>query len=203
MKLRYPLDFNIRLGRGIKTDAEKAAEVLRRRLSLAAGARLPARDAAKNLGVTVVHPHQLPSITAEILSELENSGSGKWSAVFLPIPEPCNHIIINNRTHSTGRQEANIFHELGHCLCGHEPDEIEWMNGFPIRQYSKDKEDQADAVGQALHLPKSALFAACRRSWSDDQICDAYCASAELVRFRMNITGVRKILARSRNTGSK
>lgn len=198
MKLRHPLDFKIRLGRGIKTDAEKAAELLRRRNGLDAGARLPAREAARNLGITVVHPHQLPSVTAEILNELENGGSDKWSALFLPMPDPANHLIINNRTHSSGRQEANIFHEIGHCLCGHEPDDIEWINGFPIRQYSKDKEDQADAVGQALHLPKIALFAAGSRSWSDEQICDGYCASKELVRFRMNITGVRKILARSK-----
>jgi Zn-dependent peptidase ImmA (M78 family) len=198
MKLRYPIDFTIRLGRGIKTDAEKAAELLRRRNGIAAAARLPARVAARNLGIVVVHPHQLPSITAEILHELENEGSGKWSAIFLPIPDPGRHLIINNRTHSAGRQEANIFHELGHCLCGHEPDDIEWINGFPIRQYSKEKEDQADAVGQALHLPKSALFAAASRSLTEEQICEAYCASAELVRFRMNITGVRKILRRSK-----
>jgi len=198
MKLRYPLEFTIRLGRGIKTDAEKASELLRRRLGLPVGSRLPAKDAARDLGIAVIYPHQLPSITPEILRALEDGGSDKWSAVFLPIPETSNHVIINNRTHSVGRQEANIFHEIGHCLCGHEPDGIEEIDGFPIRQYSSEKEAQADVVGQALHLPKSALFAAGRRSWSDEQICDAYCASSELVRFRMNITGVRKILARSR-----
>ena len=198
MIMLAPSDFKIRLGRGIKTDAENAAALFRQRLGIPAAGRLEALRAARSLGVRVLFPHQFPSIPSEVIGELENGGAGKWSAVFLPLPAPAGPLIINNRLHSEGRQEANIFHELGHYLCQHEPDGIELIHGFPIRTFSEEKEAQADIVGQALHLPKAALFLAVRRRLTQAEVCSEYCASNELVRYRMNISGVAKIVSRSK-----
>lgn len=69
------------------------------RLGLVPTSRLSAVDAAKNLGIRVVHPHQLPSIPPELLNELENGSSENWSTVYLPIPSQPQHLIINNRKH--------------------------------------------------------------------------------------------------------
>ena len=196
--MKCPLDIEIRSGWGLKADAERAAALMRERLGLCGTERLPAIAAAKDLGVRVLHPHQFRSMPEEVVHELENGSASQWSAVFLQLPAPLKDLIVNNRKQSPERQEANIFHELGHYICKHEPDKIEVVAGFPIRQYSKAKEDQADAVGQALHLPKKALMKAKRTGLSDSEISSEYCASNELVRFRLNISGVMKILSRSR-----
>jgi Zn-dependent peptidase ImmA (M78 family) len=192
------LGFRIRLGRGIKTDAERAAAELRSRNGLSEYVRLPAIDAAAKLGIEVKHPHEIPGMSDQLVSCLEDGGADKWSAVFIPFPPPHKPLIIHNRAHSERRQESNVFHELGHLLCDHEPDKIITVSGLSIREFSREKEDQADAVGQALHLPKIALLSAKRKGLSTEEICVEFCASEKLVTYRMNITGINKMFMRMR-----
>ena len=63
-------------------------------------------------------------------------------------------------------------------MCKHEPDEIEIINGFPIRQFCREKEEQADIVGRALLLPRCALFSARKWHWSEEEICTEYCVGS-------------------------
>lgn len=199
MNHNFELGFKIRLGRGIKTDAEKASEELRRAAGLRPGDPLSATKAAKLMGVLVRCSDQLPSMTAEILAALESEEDGKsvWSAAYIETPTGVEDLIVNNRVHAPTRREANIFHELGHQLCGHKPDEIRFVHGLPIREFSKDKEDQANTIGHALHLPKKALINSIYSNEGDEDFRERFCVSKQLFDYRMRISGANGIKFRS------
>lgn len=193
----FDLGFDIRPKRGLKTDAEKASAVLRRHLKLTPSAPLPAKRAAAALGIKVIFPRQLPSLPIEFVQHLASGKGDQWSAAYLPLPPSVDDLIINNNFQSEARQEANIFHELGHKLCKHEPDEIRMVNGMPMREFSKDKETQADVVGQALHLPKDSLVKYVFSSESEEDFQERYRASKQLFTFRLNISGAKAIKNRA------
>ncbi|MES2659481.1 MAG: ImmA/IrrE family metallo-endopeptidase [Verrucomicrobiota bacterium] len=198
MKNDIGLGFKIRLERGFKTDAEKAAVVVRQILDIEPHGRLAAGSLAEHMGLRVVFPHEIPGMSVEDIAELKTGGSRRWSAIYLPVPSPHRDWIINNDTHSPERQEANLFHEIGHQICGHEPDEIVTINGLPFREFSQEKEKQADFLGQALHIPKDAAFWVLRNGLAHEEICGKYCASSALVKLRLNISGANKVMMRSK-----
>lgn len=189
---------SLRLGRGFKTDAERTAVEAREALKLKSHERLPARMLANLLEVDVITPEKL-SLPGEVLEELTVHGKDRWSAALVQGPPNFRDLLIHNPTHSLVRQESDIFHELSHHLCKHEPDKIFACGAFVIREYSREKEDQAEFLGYALHLTKDALFWANRQQMDNEAISEHFCASAQLVRHRMNISGTAKILARMLN----
>lgn len=192
------LEIPLRLGRGFKTDAERAALAVRSALKLSPHDRLPARKLANMLRINVTTPERLTGATPQMLEELTVDGKGRWSAALIKGPPAHKHLLIHNPTHSVPRQESDIFHEISHHICKHEPDGIFCVGGLVIREYSKEKEEQAEFLGYALHLTKDALFWANRRGMSFEDISEHFCASRQLVQHRMNVTGVAKILARAR-----
>ena len=192
------IDITLRLGRGFKTDAERAAVKMRTALQLSPHDRLSARKLANLLKISVITPDKITGVPQETLKELLEHGKDRWSAALLLGEGARNHLLIHNPTHSVLRQESNIFHEISHHICKHEPDTITQICGLAIRGYSKEKEDQAEYLGYALHLSRDALFWANRRGMTIEQISEHYCASHQLVRHRINSTGVAKILGNSR-----
>jgi hypothetical protein len=70
------------------------------------------------------------------------------------------------------------------------------IGGIPMRWFPEDKEDQAQFLGYALHLPKDALFWALKRGMTKEEIGARFCASQQVVTMRINCTGVGKILGR-------
>lgn len=191
------LDIPLRLGRGFKTDAERAALEVRAALKLSPHDRLPARKLANLLKINVITPDRLTGMPPQMLQELTVDGRNRWSAALVKGPPTHKHLLIHNPTHSLLRQESDIFHEISHHICKHEPDGIFHVGGLVIREYSKEKENQAEFLGYALHLSRDALFWANRRGMSFEDISEHFCASRQLIQHRMNVTGVAKILARA------
>lgn len=198
MSITTTFEVNLRLGRGFKTDAERTAVAAREALKLKSHDRLPARMLAHLLEVDVTTPEALNLPTA-VLAELTIDGKNRWSAALVKGPPNYRDLLIHNPTHSLPRQESDIFHELSHHLCKHEPDRIFGFGAFEIREYSREKEDQAEFLGYALHLTKDALFWANRQQMDQEAIGEHFCASAQLVRHRMNVSGTAKILQRMLN----
>lgn len=186
--------YPIRLGRGFKTDSETIATQLRRDIGVAHYGRLEARALAKHLGMKVRYPSQLPSIAAAGIEGLGRPGEKQhWSAVLIKVAgQP--GLILTNPHHSPAREESNIFHELAHYICGHEPIRIQVIGGLPFREFDDQQELQAEYLGFALHLNRESLFYSVRNGLDDAQICSRYCASSQLVRLRMNVTQVKRIL---------
>ncbi|MHB8636741.1 MAG: ImmA/IrrE family metallo-endopeptidase [Fimbriimonadaceae bacterium] len=146
--------------------------------------------------VRVLTPAGFPELDPNVTHQLLFVDPGSWSA--FTISWAGNSLIVHNPTHSEGRQESNIFHELAHLLCDHRGCQLEVVNGIPMRTYDASEEEEAGWLGGALHLPRIALIRCIADGVDDDEIAARFVASDELVAFRRRMTGVDSQLRRRR-----
>lgn len=177
--------------RGFKTDSERRANNLRSELGLQPNDPLYARVLARHMRIPVCTPDKIHGLSREDLDELLGRGSSNWSAVTVVVPQK--PFIIHNASHSTGRQESNIMHELAHLICGHQPSEIIQVDGFtfPLRSCNKLEEEEADWVCGCLKLPREGILWAVRSGMPDEVIAERFVSSLELARYRLQKTGVK------------
>lgn len=184
--------------RGFKSSCEQRASAFRQELGLKEHDPLPADLLAAHLSVLICGPTNIPDLAAQHKNHLLQEGKECWSAVTITTDD---HIlVVSNPTHSAARREANIMHELAHVVLKHRPAQIVTVPGFPfpIREYQDDVEDEATWLGGVLQLPRIALEWALIQRMSQQQICQHFTASAEMVRFRRNITGVDRQYSKKR-----
>lgn len=181
--------------RGFKAEAERKAIFYRQLLSLKEHDPLPSRQLADHLKIRLLTPKDIPHITDEILKVLLVTGKDNWSAAIYVKDDQ--HFIIHNPTHSAFRQESDIMHEIAHLLCGHELKDLETaMMGclLPLRKYDQEQEDEAEWLGSCLQLPHKALFYYYKiKKMKEQDISKLFNASAQMVRYRISVSGVRKI----------
>lgn len=184
--------------RGFKTDSERRANSLRGAVGLQPSDPLYARTLARHMEIPVVTPNEIKGLTQEDLNELFGRGSSNWSALTLVTPNKT--FIIHNSSHSAGRQESNIMHELSHLICDHQPSEIMQIDGFafPIRTCNKSQEEEADWVCGCLKLPRDGILWAVRSGMTHEAIANRFASSLELVRYRIHITGVDRQVQRAK-----
>ncbi|SKA85813.1 protein of unknown function [Prosthecobacter debontii] len=197
MCARLGIDVKLRMGRGFKADAEKLSVDVRAALKLQPHDRIPAETLAERMGFRVIEPSAIPGLSEGHLKVLTGDGKNNWSAVLIKAENGDGGLIINNPTHSPCRRESNIFHEISHDLCQHEPDEVINLGGLAVRSFSSEKEEQAERLGYALHISRDALFWAAKRKLTRSGIAEHFCASEILVRHRINSTAVERILKRA------
>lgn len=178
--------------RGFKTWAERQGLEYRAALGLRIIDHLPATALATHLKIPVFSPEDLSGLQAKHLKHLLGKGKSQWSALTVPLPE--GHIVIYNPTHSISRQESDLMHELSHILCGHPAPQLQNIPGFPLglREYDIEKEKEAEWLGGCLQLPRNSLSWALRRGMDHEAISDHFKSSIDMVRFRINMTGLKK-----------
>lgn len=184
--------------RGFKTESERRATSLRSELGLQPKAPLYARVLARHMGISVITPNEIQGLAQADINQLIGNGSSRWSALTLVTPRKT--FIIHNSSHSAGRQESNIMHELSHLVCDHQPSQIVQIDGFafPIRTCDKAQEEEADWVCGCLKLPRDGILWAVRAGMTYEAIADHFASSLDLVRYRVRITGVDKQVQRGR-----
>lgn len=182
--------------RGFKTWAEQEAIRCRGLVGVAEYAPLDCRKLANVLGVQILTPQDL-GMEPRHLGQLLQHDSGSWSGVTV-ITRHRDKVIVVNPTNSSARQASDLAHELAHILCGHTSSGKQLMPGigFPLRPFDEEQEAEAVWLGGCLLLPRRALVYALSRS-SEDQVLAQYGVSADLLRYRKNVTGVAKQLQAS------
>lgn len=181
---------------GFKTWAEKQAIYWRKELNLSAWQRLPADVLARKLEVKIMGPLEIEGISPAQLKLMLETRSDEWSATTL-VAKDGTTVLLENTSHSDGRQEATRFHELAHLICKHECSGIRIIDGgFPLRKFDKEQEDEADWLGHCLHLPAPLLHWCLNRGYTTAQIAEHCTASTQLVTYRLNKTGVNIIRSR-------
>ena len=92
------------------------------------------------------------------------------------------------------------MHELAHVLLGHQPGTMFYVGveDIALRSYSKDDEDEAKWLSGTLLLPRLALTHVRRGELDDAHIQEAYGVSQDLLRYRMDVTGVNSQFGRGR-----
>ncbi len=180
---------------GFKKWSDDTTIRLRKELELLPSSALCAFDLCNHLNIPIFEPNMIKGLDAKKLNHLLNEGSSDWSAATIPLGVDKN-IIIHNTQHSAPRQQSNLMHELAHILCEHKvPSEIInlGLSGF-LRHHNEEQENEANWLGACLQLPRPALLWALKKEMSEEDISTHFNASAEMVRYRINITGVRKQL---------
>ena len=124
-----------------------------------------------------------------------NGAEAEWSALTMPT-KANNQIIIHNPFHSESRQQSNIMHELAHILCSHKTNETNYDFEIPfgLRYFDEQQEEEAKCLGATLQLAKPCLFWAIKKSMSYEAIATYFTASIDMVKYRMNMTGLAKRL---------
>jgi IrrE N-terminal-like domain len=186
------------LRRGFKAEAERTAVDYRKMLDLQPHDPLPAALLADHLKVRMLSPKEIPGIPPDLLAELLGDGTSSWSAAIYE--RETKRYVIHNPTHSPGRQESNLMHELAHAHLQHPLGSLQLaINGLllPLRKYNEVHEAEAECLGACLQLPKEALiYHTLVRKKSAEEIAEQFNANLTMVTYRLRISGVSIIQSR-------
>lgn len=181
--------------RGYKTWCERYAIEKRASLGLAPSDPLDPRTLAKQLGVPVWTPADVPGLSPGSLTVLlRNDGRTPscWSAV--TVVHGSKVAVVLNSSHSAARQASDLMHELAHRIRGHEAAEVDVSeDGIMIlKSYDKYLEEEADWLAGCLLLPREALVRIKRERLDDAEAAARYGVSLRMLSYRNSMTGVNR-----------
>jgi Zn-dependent peptidase ImmA (M78 family) len=182
--------------RGFKSWCENVSIQLRKDLGLKPVDPLDVKTLADWLGIEIWTPHQIPGLEAKWAHILLKKDPDSWSAVTLSIGSK--DLIILNSSHSKARQASDLTHELSHILIGHEAGRVDISpDGFlMLNTYNRDQEEEANWMAGCLLLPREALAVIIKQQVDFEITAKKYGVSREMVRWRINVTGVQRQFGR-------
>ena len=182
------------LQRGFKTKAEQLAIEYREKLDIHPCNPLCAMKLADYLNVSIYKATEFLSSSSDVdLLAGKNGQECEWSALTMKT-EAGNRIIIHNPYNSPARQQSDLMHELAHIICKHETQQANYNFAVPfgMRYFNEVQEEEAKWLGATLQIAKPGLFWARRRNLTLEEIASHFNASVEMVKFRINTTGLAK-----------
>lgn len=174
---------------GFKARTERIAAEQRVLLGLDAHVPLPVSELAAHHGALIKIPEQEPGLKPESLQALSKFHD-RWSAITVRTPD--GPVIVNNPLHNEGRQNSNVTHEIAHLVLRHTPGALQTIFGCIMRDFDEGQESEAARLGETLLVPRAALAWAARRRMDVPMAARWLGASEELVRYRANLTGVKR-----------
>ena len=182
--------------RGFKSWCERTSQDYRNALGLTVDDPLDPLALANHLGVTVWRPEDVPSLSAESLSQLLAKDSDSWSAVTIRIEETI--LTILNSAHALTRQRNSLAHELSHLMLAHEPGRIDVSkNGYLLlNSFEKEQEEEADWLSGTLLVPRNGLLKMFQTAPDPPYIANHFGVSLQLLQWRLRMTGVPAQLRR-------
>ena len=185
------------LKRGFKAQAERLAKEYREQLNIHPCGPLCAFKLANHLKVPIYDVKEIVTQTNDLkIFSGGNGGDCEWSALTMTT-EIGNTIIIHNAFHSPARQQSNVMHEIAHILCKNELIEPETDFTIPMgmRFFDEVQEEEAKCLGATLQLASPCLLWAKKRNMTNEEIAAYFNASLEMVNYRINITGIARIIS--------
>ena len=182
--------------RGFKAEAEQIAQEVRADLGSSLRDRLDPLRLAHELDIPVWPLSRLPTAIphlddiADAVAYLSLTDRAALSAV--TVFSGTARVIVHNDAHAPARQASNLTHELAHALLLHPPTPALDRRG--CRQWTVDVEDEANWLGGALLIPSPAAWWAASRRLTLDRIATHFGCSLEMARWRLNVTGARRLL---------
>ncbi|WP_428339852.1 ImmA/IrrE family metallo-endopeptidase [Mycobacterium sp.] len=179
--------------RGFKTEAKRLALELRADIGLDAHAPFDPYAFATEYGITVVQLSGLDGAARDHF--LRASGSALSGAL---IPVQTGAIILENDAQPLTRRRTTMCHELAHVVLEHQfgvslsADERKCGLGG-------DQEDEADWLSGEMLIPYDGAIRLARSDATDQQAANVFDVSLAVARWRMNHSGARKIVERSRD----
>ena len=178
--------------RGFKSQCEQISKRHRAALGVELDEALGYQRFAVHLNIPVWTPDMIPGLEACHVAQLAGAGSREWSAV--TVENSSSRVIIVNASHSARRQANDVVHELAHILLDHKKARLEVGEGghLWLKAYEKEQEDEADWLSAALLLPRDGLLKAYLQDPNLEVLAQRFEVSVELVRMRINRTGIVK-----------
>jgi len=182
--------------RGFKTWCENVAIQQRRELGLQSVDPLEPWRLAEHLEVQVWTPEQIPALDPSSLRRLVKEDPDGWSAVTIHLDSK--DLIILNSAHRGGRPASDLAHELSHIIIDHKPSRVDITEDglLMLNTYNKDQEDEANWLTGCLLLPRDAVMLIRRQNMHSQSAARRYGVSLEMLRYRLNVTGVNFQLSR-------
>jgi Zn-dependent peptidase ImmA (M78 family) len=182
---------NFKFKWGFKAEAERLSEQFRNQLRISKFDPLDAFLLANHLDIPIFTVKQLYDGNEAHPAFLRLSDTSKFSAIWMP-NEDGDKIIIHNDNHSAKRQQSNIMHELAHIIKNHTVpgDYARLCMEFNLHYYNKEHEQEAKYLGACLQITRPGLLWALKRNFSESEISEYFNASIDMVRYRLNISGV-------------
>jgi len=180
------------LERGFKAEAERIAEHYRQELAISKFDPLDAFDLAELLDIPIFSVDDVFGDRRSGADYWALSDTIKFHATWMK-NEDGDKVIIHNTNHSLYRQQSNIMHELAHIIRKHEIPQglLSLQMPFNLHYYNPLHEQEAKYWGGCLQITRSGLQWAIK-NMHESEMSDYYKASSEMVRYRLNITGVKK-----------
>ena len=182
------------LPRGFKAKAERTAIALRKELELLPVDSLCGFKLAEHLKISVYTPTEFFSSETNI-DDLVGTDKG-WSALTMKTGKD-NTILVHNHLHAPTRQQSNLMHELAHIICEHKHP-VTYANitlPFFMRVFDKQQEEEANYLGSTLQITRDALVWALKKRMEIPEIAEYFMASQDMVKLRINTTGVKQQLS--------
>lgn len=189
------------LERGFKSWSERISLELRKDLQLSDTAPLDARALADYLEVAIWNPRDLDALSSETLETLLIEDRDNWSAV--TVSHNGSSAILCNPSHSGGRPASDIMHELSHLIIGHDPARmiLSQDGSLVLRSFDQRQEQEASWLAGCLLLPRPALMKCAGANV--EEACRKYGVSEQLLRYRLNVTGVKRQMQQRRPRAKK
>jgi Zn-dependent peptidase ImmA (M78 family) len=184
--------------RGFKSWCEEVSCSVRREQGLRDVDPLLPSALAASLGALLVPVEEVRGVPADVRLRLVRDHRDGWSAI--TVSASGRTLVVFNSGHSAARRSSDLMHELAHVLLRHVPRRsfVDPTRNLLLRTFDADQEEEAGWLAACLLLPRGALLLARASGWSNDAVCRRYGVSADLLRFRVNVTGVDRQVTRVR-----
>lgn len=177
---------------GFKVEASDVAREIRAELSIGPLEQLNLRVLAAHLEIPIVGLSELVASTPSA-AHLISAEPEAFSAV--TVFDGTRRAIVHNDGHALVRQNSNLAHELSHGLLLHPPTPA--MDDKGCRIWNGDIEDEASWLSGCLLVTMEAALAVAGGQWTMATAASQLGISVDMVRYRVNVTGARKIAQRT------
>ena len=179
--------------RGFKAQANRIAVGLRKQLGKSKTDSLDPRNVFSLFSIPVVpltdFQKNCPDSTALLLSQ-----SGGFSAILLPVGHG-KRVVIHNDSHSPGRQNSNLAHELAHILLVHPLETV--CTGDLGRESNSLVESEAAYLGGCLLVPNEAAHRLAVLKVDGNSAVEKYGVSQDMINYRLRVSGALRRFHRS------
>lgn len=183
--------------RGFKAAAKKLSLELRAEVGLKPNDPFDPYQMAELYGIQV---HRLSELecSEEARNHFMDINPSALSGALIPIGSKL--AILDHDGHSVARRRATLSHEISHVVLEHHFSNSALLDSTGCRTSDPEQEAQATELSGELLVPFSAALAMAHRGHDDATVGMTMGVSVEFARWRMNVSGARKIASRSRKS---
>ena len=185
------------LRRGFKSEARSIAQEVRGELGVRPTDPLDPLKLAQHLDIPVIPLSALRSDAPDVFRHFSRTDRSAFSGI--TVFSGSHRVIVHNDSHSAGRQNSNLAHELSHGLLLHPPRPP--LDGFGNRDWDREQELEADWLAGVLLIPDEAALLVVRRGLPLAAAAEAYAVSEPMMMFRLNMSGARLRVQRATRYG--